>query len=54
MIACAIKRELAEIMTLIIKIIYTLLREKNSDVNPSYSLRFSRGREEAITYIFRS
>jgi hypothetical protein len=37
MIVDAIKKELAEDMTLIIKIIYALLRAKFSGVNPSYS-----------------
>jgi hypothetical protein len=37
MIAGVIKRELAEDMTLTIKTICALLREKISDVNPSYS-----------------
>jgi hypothetical protein len=36
MIAGAIKQELADDMTLTIKIIFALLRAKFSDVNPSY------------------
>jgi hypothetical protein len=48
MIVCAIKRELAENMTLTIKTICALLRAKFLGVNPSYS-KIWRGREKAIT-----
>jgi hypothetical protein len=53
MIAGAIKRELEDDMTVIIKIICALLRAKISGVNIFYS-KIWRGREEAITHIFRS
>jgi hypothetical protein len=53
MIAGAIKRELAEDMTLTIKIICALLRAKFSDVNPPYS-KIWRCREEVITQFLKS
>jgi hypothetical protein len=53
MITGAIKRELAEDMTLTIKTICALLRAKFSGVNLSYS-KIWRGREEAIVQIFGS
>jgi hypothetical protein len=53
MIDGAIKRELANDMTLTIKIICALLRAKFSGVNPSY-FEIWRGREEIITQNFGS
>jgi hypothetical protein len=52
-IADVIKRELAEDMTLIIKIICALLRVKFSGVNPSYA-KIWRGHEKAISQNFES
>jgi hypothetical protein len=49
----AIKRELAEDMTLTIKTICALLRVKLLGVNPSYS-KIWRGHEEAITHFFEA
>jgi hypothetical protein len=51
MIVGAIKKELAEDMTLTIKTICALLRVKLLGVNPSYS-KIWRGHEEAIAQFF--
>jgi hypothetical protein len=53
MIAWAIKRDLAGDMNCTIKGICAILREKFSDVTPSYS-KIWRGREKAVAQIFKS